>query len=151
MKLTATHSLTHCIMHPPARFAELLLTHTTSESLQSLYYIIKRSRVCMPVHIDVYFARHTHGQQQQQQQQQPPLARGLSRSCSHTIPRDRFKVYVKQPRWMQGFKSCNPQVPVHLRNGVSPRVLCVPGRTWPYEFLFALCSRGSATAIMRGA
>ena len=37
VKLTAIHSLIHCIMHPPAQFVELLLTHNTSRSLQSSY------------------------------------------------------------------------------------------------------------------
>ena len=35
-KSTATHALIHCIMHPPAQFVELLLTHDTSGLLQTL-------------------------------------------------------------------------------------------------------------------
>ena len=39
VKITATHSLPHCIMalHPPARYIELLLTHDTSGLLQRLF------------------------------------------------------------------------------------------------------------------
>ena len=35
VEFTATQSLIHCIMHPPARFVELLLTHDPSGSRQS--------------------------------------------------------------------------------------------------------------------
>ena len=40
-KIAATRSLIHCIMHPSARFVELLLTHDTSGSLQSLFNLVK--------------------------------------------------------------------------------------------------------------
>ena len=44
VEITAIPSLKHCIMHPPARFAKLLLTHDTSGSLQSLYNTCLLSR-----------------------------------------------------------------------------------------------------------